>query len=139
MKRIAAAVVSLLAAAALVAGCGARATGPATTQRACTLIGCDSELFVELRDKPAGTARIELCSGSRCVRTGGDGDAIALPLGRRTRGGTAPLRLEFRDRHLRVLARVRRTAELRRRQPNGPGCRPVCFSAVFTWTHGRLR
>jgi hypothetical protein len=129
------AVVALLVAvAALVTGCGSRhAHG-----RPCTLIGCDSALFVRLRDKPAGTSTVELCSGGRCVRLGRDTDAIQLALGHRTRGGAVPLALTFRDASNRVISQARRNAQLRRAQPNGPGCAPVCYQAAFTWAHGRL-
>ena len=134
MKRVAA-VALLVIGVVLAAGCGSQRAA----ERPCTLVGCDSALFVELSDKPAGTSTVELCSAGRCVRLGGGTDAIELVLAHRSHGGVVPLALTFRDDRNRMLAHVRRSAQLHRAQPNGPGCRPVCFQAAFTWKHGRLK
>ncbi len=95
-----------------VAGCGAG--GPT-----CTLIGCASQLTVQL---PAGTGAVSACVAGVCTSTV-SGGVLQVPLSRAsdtaadltvTVGGTT------------YAAQV----PLRRTRPNGQACPPVCVTGT---------
>jgi hypothetical protein len=117
------------AAAAVLAGCGGSGGTATRTNRPCTLAGCSSGVFVTVGELPPEAATVEVCVGTRCTEGPVTDGGFALQLALPHIGGGRPLT---------VVARVRDAgggvlveSSLRRRptrvQPNGPGCRPICY------------
>lgn len=133
--------VGLLAAAALLAGCGSAGGSATETSRPCTLAGCSSGVFVTVGELPPDAATVEICVGRRCTKGPVTSGGFALQLVLPHIGGTQALT---------VVARVRDASggvlvesSIRRRpvrtQPNGPGCRPICYQISARLTgDGRL-
>ena len=131
---------ALTALAALAAGCGGG--GPAGTEtRPCTLVGCSSGVSVVVGDLPPAASTVEVCVGEKCTKVPVTAGGFALQLVLPHIGATRPLT---------VVARVRDAgggviveSSLRRRpartQPNGPGCRPICYQISARLTRaGRI-
>jgi hypothetical protein len=130
-------VAALTALAALAAGCGGGRSA-STETRPCTLAGCSSGVFVAVGDLPPAASTVEICVGAKCTKVPVTAGRFALELVLPHIGGTRPLT---------VVARVRDAAggvvvesSLRRRptrtQPNGPGCRPICYQISARLTRG---
>jgi hypothetical protein len=121
---------TLLGGALLLAGCGGGAGGSATkTSRPCTLVGCSSGVFVTVGDLPPAASTVEICVGADCTKVPVTAGGFALQLVLPHIGGTRPLTVVARvrdvgDRVIRESSLVRRPV---RTQPNGPGCRPICY------------
>jgi hypothetical protein len=116
----------------LLAGCGdgvpggGPAPGPGPGQRACTEIGCDDSVAVELDRVPRG-ARVTLCVDGRCQPPQDVAPqlyTVTAPL-RRGAGDRVRVTVTVR-RGGRTLARAAKTFAVRKDRPNGPGCPPVC-------------
>lgn len=99
--------------------------------RACSEIGCDSGVFVtvtKIRHQLPNARRITLCAAGKCRSFGRriDGASVRLPRVQRER--RVRVKLVVRDGDGERLHRDRIRVRLRRFQPNGPGCPPVCYS-----------
>jgi len=88
----------------------------------CTLIGCVSQLVVEL---PAGTTSGQACVGGVCTTTVVDGE-LRVPLGRRADGDTAVVTVTLPGRPAAYEGEVPVT----RTRPNGASCPPVCVNGA---------
>lgn len=99
--------------------------------RDCTLIGCESGIFVPVRRirRQLPKARsIELCSLGKCRRFRARTDFVSVRL-RGVRGKRrVRVKLVVRNRGGKRIHRDRIRVRLHRTQPNGPDCPPVCFS-----------
>jgi CubicO group peptidase (beta-lactamase class C family) len=110
------------------------ASGPG---QVCTEIGCQSGVFftagVYLASH-SSVQRVRVCSLGRCRSTRrGDPPAIAQPLVLALSSERAiTVTVTAFDRRGHVVLRRRLVARLRRGQPNGPNCEPVCFQADLT-------
>ena len=142
MKRLAVAV-ALLA----LAGCGDEvpgggpAPGPGPGQRACTEIGCNDSVAVDLDRVPRG-ARVTLCVDGRCRPAQEPSPQLYTVMAPLERGSGARVRVTVTMRRGgRTLARVAKTFAVRKDRPNGPGCPPVCrfVSAEFDAPSRTLR
>lgn len=122
-------------------GGGSSAGGPPPPPRACTQIGCESGVVVSLASLPAATARVRVCAAGRCRNFTADraGAFVRLPAIGRQRHATVVVKLF--DRSGDVIVSARRRVRMRRLQPNGPGCGPVCYFGRlgFRGTTGTLR
>ena len=87
----------------------------------CPLVGCISQLTVELPDS-AVSARA--CVDDVCSSEIVDG-VMQVPLGRRAEGAAVPLSLELTD-AAGATSQVSGDAAVQRNRPNGEGCPPVC-------------
>jgi hypothetical protein len=132
---------TLLGGALLLAGCGGAGGSAAKTSRPCTLVGCSSGVFVTVGELPPAASTIEVCVGARCTKVPVTSGGFALQLVLPHIGGTRPLTVVARvrdagGRAIRESSLVRRPV---RAQPNGPGCRPICYqiSAHLT-SDGRI-
>ena len=102
---------------------------------ACTEIGCVSGVHIQLDSLPAEARSARVCVDGRCGRkqplppeSGGSGFVEArLPRGKRRADASVGVRIVLLDREGRVLARSRTRGRVRRTQPNGPSCPPICF------------
>jgi hypothetical protein len=132
---------TLLGGALLLAGCGG-AGGPLTkTSRPCTLVGCSSGVFVTVGELPPAASTVEICVGARCTKTPVTSAGFAVQLVLPHIGGTRPLTVVARVRD--AGGRVIRESSIERRpartQPNGPGCRPICYQISARLTRdGRI-
>ena len=88
----------------------------------CTLIGCVSQLVVQL---PAGTTSGQACVGGACTTTVVDGE-LRVPLGRRAEGSTAVVTVTLPGRPAAYAGEV----PLTRTRPNGASCPPVCVNGT---------
>ena len=88
----------------------------------CTLIGCASQLVVQL---PAGTTSGEACVGGVCT-TAVVGGELRVPLGRRADGDTAVVTVTLPGRPAAYEGEV----PLTRTRPNGASCPPVCVNGT---------
>ena len=87
----------------------------------CTLVGCASQLVVQL---PAGTTAGQACVGGVCTSelVGGE---LRVPLGRRAEGGTAQVTVTLPG-----AAPYEGEVPLTRTRPNGERCPPVCVNGT---------
>jgi hypothetical protein len=128
-------------AALVLAGCGGDSSssgtgiaggpdGSSVPGKACTEIGCSSGLFVDLT--PVAQAerdarRVRLCLDSHCEDFK-PGDPLAmvteLQIGE---AKSVEVSMTVFGAGGKVLHRERTTQELKRVQPNGHSCKPVCF------------
>ena len=88
----------------------------------CTLIGCVSQLVVQL---PAGTTSGQACVGGVCTTTVVDGE-LRVPLGRRAEGQSAVVTVTLPGRPAPYEGEV----PLTRTRPNGESCPPVCVNGT---------
>ena len=88
----------------------------------CTLIGCASQLVVQL---PAGTTSGQACVGGVCT-TDVVGGELRVPLGRRADGDTAVVTVTLPGRPAAYEGEV----PLTRTRPNGASCPPVCVNGT---------
>ena len=88
----------------------------------CTLIGCASQLVVQL---PPGTPSGQACVGGVCTTTVVDGE-LRVPLGRRAEGSTAVVTVTLPGRPAAYEGEV----PLTRTRPNGESCPPVCVNGT---------
>lgn len=88
----------------------------------CTLIGCASQLVVQL---PPGTTAGEACVGGVCTTEVVDGE-LRVPLGRRAEGETAVVTVTLPGRPAAYEGEV----PLERTRPNGASCPPVCVNGT---------
>ena len=110
-------------------------TGADPPPIACTEIGCASGVHIELDRLPAEARSARVCVDGRCGRkqplppesAGGGFVEARLPKGKRRANASVGVRIVLLDREGRVLTRSRTRARVRRTQPNGSGCPPVCF------------
>ena len=93
-------------------GCGGAA--------ACPLIGCVSELTVQL---PAGATVGTACVAEVCATRVEDG-VLRVPLGRRAEGETVAVTVTLPGRATAYVGEV----DVVRSRPNGPNCPPVCVT-----------
>ena len=87
----------------------------------CTLIGCASQLVVQL---PAGTTSGQACVGGVCTSEVVGGE-LRVPLGRRAEGGTAQVTVTLPG-----AAAYEGEVQLTRTRPNGESCPPVCVNGT---------
>jgi hypothetical protein len=127
---------------------GVAARAPATVF--CTQIACDNQLVVELRREdgrpPAlavtvthdGKSASCLAPGPQDVRLCGEEVTSTIVGGDRAqqvveiRGTPRTVEIELRD-GARLVGRKRFTPQYQQRQPNGPGCPPLCHQATESW------
>ena len=88
----------------------------------CTLIGCVSQLVVQL---PAGTTSGRACVAGVCTTTVVDGE-LRVPLGRRAEGQTAVVTVTLSGRATAYEGEV----PLIRTRPNGERCPPDCVNGT---------
>jgi hypothetical protein len=118
-------------------------TGKRESPQVCTLIGCDSGLFANLkglrRSNPS-VSKVELCLGSSCDTFTRGEFAYTNVVNRRLKGeGLRRVTLVGFDEDGNVVLRDSVTAPSVRSQPNGPDCPPVCFMVeVRVDPEGRL-
>jgi hypothetical protein len=86
----------------------------------CTLVGCVSQLVVQL---PAGTTSGQACVAGVCTDDVLDG-ALRVPLGRRAEGATAVVTVTLPGRPTAYEGEV----PLTRTRPNGASCPPECVN-----------
>ena len=103
-----------LALLAALAGC--------TGDPGCTLIGCVSQLVVQL---PAGTASGQACVAGVCTTTVVGGE-LRVPLGRRADGDTVVVTVTLPGR----TAAYEGEVPVTRTRPNGATCPPVCVNGA---------
>jgi hypothetical protein len=116
------------------AACAAAATpaeGPA-----CTLIGCESGVRVNLTPQSGGRAfpragSVTVCMDATCKRFSARGDSVRLTVPSQSGAGPVRVRVVLRNRRGRVLRRFDREVVLTRSQPNGPECEPTCWSVAY--------
>ncbi len=102
---------------------------------ACTEIGCSSGVHIQLDRLPAEARSARVCVDGRCGRkqplspeSGVGGFVQArLPKGKHRAKASVGVRIVVLDREGRVIARSRTRGKVRRTQPNGGDCPPVCF------------
>ncbi len=110
------------------------ASGPG---QICTEIGCQSGVFLTAGAYIASHAsvqRVRVCALGRCRSTRrGEPTVIGQPLVLPV-AAERPIAVTVTafDRRGRVVLRRRLVARLRRGQPNGPNCEPVCFQLEIT-------
>ena len=88
----------------------------------CTLIGCASQLVVQL---PTGTTSGQACVQGVCTTAVVDGE-LRVPLGRRADGDTAVVTVTLPGRPTAYEGEV----PLTRTRPNGERCPPVCVNGT---------
>jgi hypothetical protein len=88
----------------------------------CSLIGCASQLVVQL---PAGTTSGSACVAGVCVSDVVGGE-LRVPLGRRAEGDTAVVTVTLPGR----AAPYEGEIALTRTRPNGETCPPVCVNGT---------
>lgn len=149
-----------IAAVALLTGCtvlrvGPDAPTPTTDIRACTLIGCESQVVFELdRDLASGASyQVRACIDDRCeeatvdvppaqaggVPAGSTGpfvldpqhDAVAFLLGEGDFPGMHTVSLTVDDGSGEPVE-LAGDVEFEHLQPNGEGCQPICWQATLT-------
>ena len=112
----------------------AQSTPPAGAGRVCTEIGCESGVFLDaepyLAAHPA-VRSIRVCALGRCRSIGRvdhafAGPPLVLPVAREQ---NVKITVTAYDANRRVVLRRALTTGLRRAQPNGPHCQPICFQA----------
>ena len=139
---------AVLCASTVIALAGQASGGQEPPPIACTEIGCASEAAVTLKRLPADARRARVCVAGRCGRTQrlyrsryGDLVVAALPKAKRREGAFVRVTVQVFDEDGRVLARAHRRAKVRRTQPNGEDCPPVCFqvSLRYRGDTGQLR
>lgn len=91
---------------------------------ACTLVGCVSQLTVQL---PAGTAAAQACIQGVCTSEIVDG-ALLVPLGRREEGGSATVTVTLEG----STTAYEGDVALTRSRPEGANCPLVCVSGTAT-------
>ncbi|MEA2372233.1 MAG: hypothetical protein QOH12_2627 [Solirubrobacteraceae bacterium] len=110
------------------------ASGPG---QICTEIGCQSGVFLTAGAyfaSHSSVQRIRVCSLGRCRSTRrGESPVIGQPLVLALAAERAiTVTVTAFDRRGHVVLRRRLVARLRRGQPNGRNCEPVCFQADLT-------
>ena len=95
----------------------------------CTLIGCSSGVSVNLLSvsQVKGAQRVTVCVNNRCRRFSTTTRVARLNAASLSGDERATVKLVVRGSGDRVLLRVVRRVALRRLQPNGPGCPPICW------------
>ena len=99
----------------------------------CSPGSCTSGASVELGDlldEHPGAATVTVCVDTRCRTRPATVGVVIVPRGYRA-GRMVRVRVTVHDAQGRRLLRVARRIGLVRRQPNGPGCSPVCFSTAL--------
>ena len=89
---------------------------------ACTLVGCVSQLTVQL---PAGTTGAQACIQGVCTSEIVDG-TLLVPLGRREEGGTATVTVTLEG----STTAYEGDVALTRSRPQGANCPLVCVSGT---------
>ena len=131
-------------------GCHRAPRPPVNGAGGCTHIGCQDQLVVEIR-RDDGRASGLAVTASRdgqtttCAAPGVkdvppcDGEMTSTIVGGdraqqvvEIRGTPASVEIELRD-GARLVGRKRFTPQYLQRQPNGPGCPPVCRQATVAW------
>ena len=109
--------------------------------RVCTLIGCESGVFFDAGRYLAAHAavRVRVCALGRCRWAGrGDQARLGQPLlvlpGAREQAIT--ITVTAFDGRGGVVLRRELVAQLRKAQPNGPECPPICFQASLLLSRG---
>jgi hypothetical protein len=123
------------------------ATSQADEPKICTLIGCESGVTVDLRPYRADHSyirRVVVCVERRCEKRRWKADEPGVEFVQvRVKGDrerTVKVKVVMYDGRGRKRFRKVGSAFLRRNQPNGPECEPVCFVASMKVSlHGRLR
>lgn len=108
--------------------------------RTCTQIGCDSGVLITLGRLPAAARQVDVCVDARCRRMTLREERAAVFV--RVRTAThrpVDVRLRILSRSGRRLVGARAsTVWLRRLQPNGSTCPPVCFFRRLRLIGGKL-
>lgn len=112
-------------------GDGSSAADPPA--RACTQIGCESGIAVALERLPADARRVLVCSAGRCRDLVADRAHALVRLPATGRQRHPIVSVTVFDRSGGVVVSARRRVRIRRLQPNGPGCGPVCFVGRLTF------
>jgi hypothetical protein len=139
----------LAAAAAVLIGCGDGEDSPARTPTAgpspvaCTEIGCESGVFLDIRPvrkRLPEAERIKLCLRKKCrsyslARV----DLVNLSVRGLREGQRVSVRLAVFGRGGEVLRHSAIRAPVRKAQPNGPECPPTCFQVGVRLNRETLR
>jgi hypothetical protein len=98
--------------------------------QACTLIGCSSGVGVNVKSvaQVAGAKRVTVCVNDKCRRFSTTTSVARVNAPGLSGDERATVKVVVRGSGDRVLLRVVRRVALRRLQPNGPGCPPVCWN-----------
>lgn len=120
----------VVAAPVAVAQSAAPSTG--TAGPACDLIGCESGVFFDVGAYLAAhtsVERVRICALGRCRSTSRGnptllGQPLVLPVANER---TITIAVTAFGRGGRVVLRRQLVAKLRKAQPNGPQCQPICF------------
>lgn len=107
----------------------------------CTQIACLSEAQVRLADVPRRARSARVCVDGRCgdaQRIGGPAPFASAPVPERARseGRAVRVTLELTDRRGETIRRATGRAAVRRVQPNGPQCPPICFQVQLRYDGG---
>jgi hypothetical protein len=119
-------VIAVAAATAVLSATAARGDDP---PKVCAAVGCASGVFVDVadakRDIPAAVAAT-VCVAKRCRRVRHLGQPIRV---QHDSLAHSPVRVRvvLYDKRGKRLLRVSRSVKMRRTQPNGPDCPPICF------------
>lgn len=96
----------------------------------CTEIGCSNGIAIDATRLPKDVAEFELCTGSRCIESGGRiGPSAHLEIQCRKRPRTFRVSITAFSSEGEVVASGSRRVRLTPSRPNGPDCPPVCWSA----------
>ena len=136
---------ALVVAALLAAGCGGGGAGDSGQSQgpgspgsgadgggavACTEIGCDSGLFLDLSPiaaKMPDAKKVEVCLEDRC-QTFSPKESLAMVVDHRLKSEqSVTVTLTATDAAGHVVFRESKSVRSQRAQPNGHGCPPVCF------------
>ena len=130
-----------LAALAAVFGLVPGAAVPADGQ-ICPLAGCESQVVVSLRSVPrvaqAPFGRVRVCAAGTCTVTPARSRGAHHPVPNVQGPQPVKVAVTFTTRSGTPLWRRTRAATLRRSQPNGPDCPPVCWTGRLVVRDGRL-
>lgn len=131
-------------------GAGERADPPLPQIQACTEIGCESGMFLNLvpiaRSLPEGRRATfcidDVCKTTRLRRFGGEFHGFRMSGGKlaESAGGKVTVRLRVTGKRGKTLRRQKLKVAVERLQPNGEDCPPVCFQVMVGVrdTDGRL-
>ena len=96
----------------------------------CTLIGCSSGVGVNIKSvsQVAGAKRVTVCVNDKCRRFSTTASIARVNAPGLSGDERATVKVVVRGSGDRVLLRVVRRVALRRLQPNGEDCPPVCWN-----------